>query len=153
MWRFLKRQRGITLVEILIVLAVLAILAAVVIPNVTGFLGRAKSRGYEADKQLLQSAVDGWRSDIAKHASKAWPIILGDEDCLADTPTITAECNNYIDIAQLATDGFLDGSDAVKSADTSKNTTATNSPSGSYGWFINSKGRVRSDPAFTGAYP
>ena len=143
-------EKGFTLVEILIVLAVLAIMAAVVIPNVTGFLGRGKERAFDSDRRTLQAAVDAWRTDIGRRSGNPHPV-LDTAGCIGTPATA---CNSYIDIAALATDKYLSDAAVVKSADKEKNTTATNTVSGSYGWFIDAGGTVKANPAFVdGRYP
>ena len=68
--------------------------------------------------------------------------------------TVTVFCNPYLDIGAIVDEGFISNSAAVKSAKTSRNTTATNSPSGSYGWYVDSAGLIRSFPPNTkGLYP
>jgi prepilin-type N-terminal cleavage/methylation domain-containing protein len=162
----LKRgEKGFTLVEIIIVLAVMGVLAAVVIPNVSGFLGRGKERSWDADRNILQAAVDSYRTDISKRSGNPWPTLgaligtptdsgngsadtsdgdytdLGDEDINYE-PTDGEDLNSFIDIGALATEGYLKSNKMVKSADTRLNTTANNTISGSYGWYINTTGIV-----------
>ncbi|MBI4337312.1 MAG: prepilin-type N-terminal cleavage/methylation domain-containing protein [Chloroflexi bacterium] len=147
-----QARKGFTLLELLIVLAVIGILAAIGVPSVQGFLRQAKERAYGADRDVLQSAVDAWRTG---QTGDQYPILDGGEndDCLNDAATITGSCNNYIDIAVLATGGYLASATALRSADTAKNTTATNT-AGSYGWFLDSQSRVKSNPVFAaGVYP
>ena len=51
-------EEGFTLVELLIVLAILAVLVAVVLPNFTGLLSGAKTTASDAELIIVQTAVD-----------------------------------------------------------------------------------------------
>src|SRR3989304_521964 len=122
-----KGEKGFTLIEIMIVLAVLAILAAVVVPNVAGFLARGKERAWDADRNILQAAVDSWRTDISKRSGNKWPVT---DNVTIGIPTtsgsnITA-VKGKIDIVKLSNEAYVKGADAVKSANTTHHTTATN---------------------------
>ncbi len=137
---FKRGEKGFTLVEIIIVLAVLGILAAVVIPNVTGYLGRAKERAWTADQSMLQAAVDSYRTDIKQRTGNQWPTLGGK----TGVPTSATDntTGSYIDIAALATDGYLKSAADAKSANTKFNTSANLTVAGSYGWYIGPKGVV-----------
>lgn len=58
-----KQEKGFTLVELLIVLAILAVLAAVVIPNVTGMLGRGSKNSFDTDVKTIQTSVAAFYFD------------------------------------------------------------------------------------------
>ena len=51
-------EEGFTLVELLIVMAILAVLVAVVLPNFTGLLGGSQTTAADAEKVIIQTAVD-----------------------------------------------------------------------------------------------
>jgi prepilin-type N-terminal cleavage/methylation domain-containing protein len=51
-------EEGFTLVELLIVLAILAVLVAVVLPNFTGLLTGSKTTAGSAELVIVQTAVD-----------------------------------------------------------------------------------------------
>jgi prepilin-type N-terminal cleavage/methylation domain-containing protein len=51
-------EQGFTLVELLIVLAILAVLVAVVLPNFTGLLGSSQQTAASAETTIVQTAVD-----------------------------------------------------------------------------------------------
>ena len=65
----MERQKGFTLVEILVVVAIIAMLAALVGPRLFPKLGKGKQAAAKAQIELLGQALDQLRLDIGRYPS------------------------------------------------------------------------------------
>lgn len=64
---FLLREKGFTLVELLVVMAIVAMLAALVAPRVFPKLGKGKQAAAKAQIELLGQALDQFRLDTGRY--------------------------------------------------------------------------------------
>jgi len=65
------RLRGVTILEVLIVLAIIALLASVVAPRVLGYLGRAQTTTAQTQINNLSAAVGFFSVDVGRLPSEA----------------------------------------------------------------------------------
>ena len=61
--RSLKDQNGFTLIELIVVIAILGVLAAIAVPTVNNYLGSSKERAWNAEQDRIQTAVDAYLSN------------------------------------------------------------------------------------------
>lgn len=160
---------GLTLIELLIVLSILGVLAAIVLGNVTGMSSQGKDTSFEEDENNMQKASDTYYSQYKNF----YPTRN-----LSGSSTITNSA--YIDFFRLLSIGKLltapqsagswnnvssaagFGSATPCSAAANGEVQSINSCSpglGSYSWWVDNTGKVHSQntagqtDTFNGRYP
>lgn len=64
---FLSGCRGFTLIELMVVMIILGLLAALVVPRMFGKLGKAKTNAAYAQIELFGTALDSFRLDVGRY--------------------------------------------------------------------------------------
>jgi general secretion pathway protein G len=62
-----RDQRGFTLIELMVVMIILGLLAALVVPRMFGRLGEAKTKAAYAQIELFGTALDSFRLDVGRY--------------------------------------------------------------------------------------
>ncbi len=65
-----RRDAGFTLIELMIVLFILGLLAALVAPRLMGRVGKAKQKSAQAQIQLLATALDLFHLDVGRYPTE-----------------------------------------------------------------------------------
>lgn len=67
----MRRDDGYTLTEILVVMAIIGLIAAVLTPGLVGQLGRSRSKTAQVQVETIAAAVEMFRADVGRYPTQA----------------------------------------------------------------------------------
>ena len=132
-------RRGFSLIELMFVVAIIVILAAVIIPNFTGITDRSKTARVSEDFSNFATALELYRADWGTFPIAKTAVAVNDKDEaffqeLTGTGTTNTASNTTIT-------GFTGGIEYVKAA-TLKNLVSPYNPSDTYYYKTDDGGRA-----------
>ena len=68
---FLQSRHGFTLIELMVVMIILGLLAALVVPRMFGRIGEAKKKAANAQIELYGTALDSFHLDVSRYPTTA----------------------------------------------------------------------------------
>lgn len=89
----LKNRKGFTLVELIIVIAILGILAAIVVPQFKGFTAKAKIGADKTNIKILQNAAETYEAEHGSYPDSADDIT----EYVKEIPKTSADGSFYFD--------------------------------------------------------
>jgi type IV pilus assembly protein PilA len=83
-----KDKKGFTLVEVIVVLVILAILMAIAVPALTGYIGKARDKAAEAEGKTVLTAVQTY---VTEKGITSETGLADNEDAIADISYLIGE--------------------------------------------------------------
>jgi general secretion pathway protein G len=96
----LDREAGYTLTEMLVVLAIIALIAAVLTPGLIGQMGRARAKTAQMQLDSIAASLESFRSDVGRYPASG----EGLQGLLAQPASADGWTGPYLKNAQLLTD-------------------------------------------------
>lgn len=69
--RLSRSDEGYTLTEMLVVIAIIALIAAVLTPNLLGQLGRSRAKAAQLQLETTAAAIEVFRTDVGRYPTEA----------------------------------------------------------------------------------
>jgi type IV pilus assembly protein PilA len=104
----MKNKKGFTLVELMIVIAIISILAAIAIPQFSGYQKRAYMTATKSDVKNAYIALQNY---IFEHSTVVIPAISATGPAALGTPYESARVSRNVTVT-VATDGSVTGTHA-----------------------------------------
>lgn len=86
-----RKHRGMTLLELVVVLAIIGLMAVAIIPNINGVIANNQTETFEQNCKLLASAIEMYKNDHSGNLPEGGgdldAYIAGGLDALQDSPT------------------------------------------------------------------
>lgn len=96
----LGRDEGYTLTEMLVVIGIICLIAAVLTPGLIGQLGRARAKAAQLQIDTVASAVEVFRSDVGRYPTKQ----EGLEALIREPPSVDGWTGPYLKDARALLD-------------------------------------------------
>ncbi|MFD1217668.1 type II secretion system major pseudopilin GspG [Microbulbifer celer] len=88
----LRKSRGFTLIEIMVVIVILGVLGAMVVPSILGKTGEARIKAAKSDLRTIETALDMYRMDNFVYPSSEQGL-----EALVTKPSGFPEAKNWTD--------------------------------------------------------
>lgn len=119
MKRFLRQfhygQKGFTLIELLVVVAILGALAAIVVPNVSKFMGAGTVQAANTEAHNVQTAVIAYMADnsVTDADGSIGPAADIPDPLVPDSTSVKSFLTGTLQAVYTITDGEITDADAV----------------------------------------
>lgn len=90
-----KGDKGFTLIELIVVIAVLGVLATLIIPRVVGVKSKAETAAMEANEKIIRNALERYYLDHETYPKELKDLVKGYLDEIPDSFEYTREGDGY----------------------------------------------------------